>query len=217
MRTDEFDYTLPERLIAQHPPEKRGSSRLLYAHGEILEDILFADLPSLVRPDDVLVLNDTRVIKARLSGSKESGGKIELESASLARKYAAPLPTFRPVQSGFPLALLSPASDRRISSTFGGLSYSDDTPPLDMHPADAKARGLRDGTRVRVWNELGEVYLPLRVTDEVRPGVVCSLKGAWMRTSDNGQTISALTPGHHADLNEGACFNDARVEVAAAP
>lgn len=78
MRTDEFDYTLPERLIAQHPPEYRGSSRLLYAHGEILEDLLFADLLSLIRPDDVLVLNDTRVIKARLSGSKESGGKIEV-------------------------------------------------------------------------------------------------------------------------------------------
>jgi hypothetical protein len=48
----------------------------------------------------------------------------------------------------------------------------------------------------------------------VRPGVVCSLKGAWSRTSDNGQTISALAPSHYADLCEGACYNDARVEVA---
>jgi anaerobic selenocysteine-containing dehydrogenase len=84
-----------------------------------------------------------------------------------------------------------------------------------MHPDDAAARGLRDGMRVRVWNDLGEVYLPLRVTDAVRPGVVCSLKGAWFRTSDNGQTVSALCPAHHADVSEGACFNDARVEVAA--
>jgi hypothetical protein len=45
--------------------------------------------------------------------------------------------------------------------------------------------------------------------------VVCSLKGAWFRTSDNGQTVSALAPAHHADLAEGACYNDARVEVAA--
>ena len=78
MRTDEFDYVLPERLIAQHPPEQRGSSRLLYAHDGLLEDLRFADLLRLVRPDDVLVLNDTRVIKARLSGSKQSGGKIEV-------------------------------------------------------------------------------------------------------------------------------------------
>ncbi len=78
MRTDEFDYVLPERLIAQHPPEQRGSSRLLYAHDGALEDIRFAGLLQLVRPDDVLVLNDTRVIKARLFGSKESGGKVEV-------------------------------------------------------------------------------------------------------------------------------------------
>jgi anaerobic selenocysteine-containing dehydrogenase len=143
-------------------------------------------------------------------------GKIELESGYLARKYGAPLPTFRPVENGYPLALISPASDRRISSTFGGLSFSVDTPTMDMHPDDAAARSLRDGTRVRVWNDLGEVFLPLRVTDEVRPGVVCSLKGAWMHTSDNGQTISALCPAHHADISGGACYNDARVEVAAA-
>ncbi|MDD5384303.1 MAG: tRNA preQ1(34) S-adenosylmethionine ribosyltransferase-isomerase QueA [Gallionella sp.] len=78
MRTDKFDFALPERLIAQHPPERRGASRLLYAHGGALEDCRFADLLRLVRPDDVLVLNDTRVIKARLFGSKDSGGKIEV-------------------------------------------------------------------------------------------------------------------------------------------
>ena len=84
-----------------------------------------------------------------------------------------------------------------------------------MHPVDAEARGLRSGQRVRVWNELGEVHLPLLVTDVIPPGVVCSLKGAWLKTSDNGQTISALCPAHHADIAGGACYNDARVEVAA--
>ncbi len=78
MRTDEFDFVLPEWLIAQHPPELRGASRLLYAHDGVLGDCRFADLLRLVRPDDVLVLNDTRVIKARVFGSKESGGKIEV-------------------------------------------------------------------------------------------------------------------------------------------
>lgn len=78
MRTDEFDFDLPERLIAQHPPEQRGASRLLFAHDGALEDCRFADLLRLVRPNDVLVLNDTRVIKARLFGSKESGGRVEV-------------------------------------------------------------------------------------------------------------------------------------------
>ncbi len=84
-----------------------------------------------------------------------------------------------------------------------------------MHPDDARARGLRDGVRVRVWNDLGEIHLPLRITDMVPPGVVATLKGTWLRTSDNGQTVSALCPTHHADISEGACFNDTRVEVAA--
>ncbi len=78
MRTDEFDFVLPEQLIAQHPPEQRGASRLLYAHDGTLEDRSFADLLQLVRPNDVLVLNDTRVIKARMSGNKESGGSVEV-------------------------------------------------------------------------------------------------------------------------------------------
>jgi anaerobic selenocysteine-containing dehydrogenase len=118
------------------------------------------------------------------------------------------------VESRYPLILISPASDRMITSTFGGVTGAA-TPPLEIHPDDAKARGLVDGMRVRVWNDLGEVHLPVRVTDVIARGVVCSLKGAWMRTSDNGQTVSALCPAHHADIAEGACFNDARVEVAA--
>jgi anaerobic selenocysteine-containing dehydrogenase len=84
-----------------------------------------------------------------------------------------------------------------------------------MHPDDARARGLRHGMTVRVWNDLGEVHLPLEITEAVRQGVVSSLKGAWFRTSDNGQTVSALAPSHHADICGGACYNDTRVDVAA--
>jgi S-adenosylmethionine:tRNA ribosyltransferase-isomerase len=78
MRTDDFDFVLPEQLIAQHPPAQRGASRLLYAHDGALEDRRFAELLQLVRTGDVMVLNDTRVIKARLLGSKESAGKVEI-------------------------------------------------------------------------------------------------------------------------------------------
>ena len=145
---------------------------------------------------------------------KTPSGKVELESTYLRNKYGAPLADYRPVESRYPLALISPASDKRITGTFGGCRDSAATPPLEMHPADANARGLRDGDRVKVWNDLGEVHLTLEITGDVPPGVVCSLKGAWMRTSDNGQTVSALAPSHHADISEGACYNDARVEVA---
>jgi anaerobic selenocysteine-containing dehydrogenase len=146
---------------------------------------------------------------------KTASGKVELASPYLEKKYGARLPSWRPVASSYPLILISPASDQRITSTFGGLHVADGPPPLEMHPDDAKARNLRAGMRVRVWNDLGEVRLPLLVTDVIPRGVVCTLKGAWMATSDNGQTISALCPADHADISEGACYNDARVEVAA--
>jgi anaerobic selenocysteine-containing dehydrogenase len=142
-------------------------------------------------------------------------GKIELQSSMLSERYGAALPTYRPVQSPYPLTLITPASDRRITSTFGGLAANDSTPVLEMHPIDAAGRNLVDAQWVRVWNDLGEVHLPLQITTAVRPGVVCSEKGAWLRTSPNRQTISALAPSHKADIADGACFNDARVEVAA--
>jgi len=72
LRTADFDFELPERLIAQHPPERRGASRLLHLSGTALEDRRFADLPGLLGENDLLVFNDTRVIKARLFGIKES-------------------------------------------------------------------------------------------------------------------------------------------------
>ena len=142
-------------------------------------------------------------------------GKVELESATLGARYGAALPRYRPLDSHYPLTLITPASDKRITSTFGGLDANDATPVLEMNPADAATRGLVDGASVKVWNELGQVFLPLRITAAVRPGVVSSEKGAWLRTSPNGQTVSALAPTHKADLADGACYNDSRVDVAA--
>jgi anaerobic selenocysteine-containing dehydrogenase len=144
---------------------------------------------------------------------KTASGKVELASPYLEQRFGARLPDYRPYRTPYPLILITPASDQRTTSTFGGVRGNEATPPLEIHPADARVRGLRDGMRVRVHNELGEVHLPVRITDAVPPGVVCSLKGAWMKTSDNGQTVSALAPTHHADIAGGACYNDTRVEV----
>jgi anaerobic selenocysteine-containing dehydrogenase len=144
---------------------------------------------------------------------KTPSGKVELESEYLDKAYGQRFPGFNPVVSAYPLALISPGSDERTTSTFGGLETAREE-VLEMHPDDAAARRLVDGERVRIYNDSGEVRLTLRVTEVMRPGVVCAFKGAWMRSSTNGQTISALAPGHVADLCEGACYNDARVEVA---
>ena len=75
---DDFDFPLPPELIAQHPAGSRTDSRLLHLDRHILSDRRFAELPQLVQPGDLFVFNDTRVIKARLFGQKESGGQIEV-------------------------------------------------------------------------------------------------------------------------------------------
>jgi S-adenosylmethionine:tRNA ribosyltransferase-isomerase len=79
MRKSDFFYELPENLIAQTPPERRGDSRLLcMAADGRLADRRFSELPELLAPGDLLVLNDTRVMPARLFGRKQTGGRVEL-------------------------------------------------------------------------------------------------------------------------------------------
>jgi S-adenosylmethionine:tRNA ribosyltransferase-isomerase len=80
MQVSDFDFDLPAELIAQRPLPERAASRLLVLNGQSgrLEDRRFAELPALLQPGDLLVLNDTRVIPARLRGRKASGGRIEM-------------------------------------------------------------------------------------------------------------------------------------------
>jgi S-adenosylmethionine:tRNA ribosyltransferase-isomerase len=80
MLVSEFDYALPEELIAQHPAPERSASRLLHLDGKTgaVRDLAFSELPRLVDARDAVVLNDTRVVKARLAGRKRSGGRVEV-------------------------------------------------------------------------------------------------------------------------------------------
>ena len=82
MKTDftlaDFDFELPPELVAQHPPQQRSGSRLLDGRALQAVDRQFTDLPDLLLPGDLLVFNDTKVVKARLFGQKASGGRLEL-------------------------------------------------------------------------------------------------------------------------------------------
>jgi S-adenosylmethionine:tRNA ribosyltransferase-isomerase len=80
MQIQDFDYALPQHLIAQTPAARRGDARLLHLpRGQQRPvDRRFSELPALLRPGDLLVLNDTRVVQARLSGRKHSGGRVEV-------------------------------------------------------------------------------------------------------------------------------------------
>jgi S-adenosylmethionine:tRNA ribosyltransferase-isomerase len=78
LRLSDFDYDLPRDLIAQTPSPTRTGSRLLHVDGATLSDLVFSELPRLVAPGDLVVFNDTRVIKSRLAAVKPTGGKVEL-------------------------------------------------------------------------------------------------------------------------------------------
>jgi S-adenosylmethionine:tRNA ribosyltransferase-isomerase len=80
VRLSDFDYFLPPDLIAQHPASERTSSRLLHLDGKTgaIEDLRFPDIVRLAGANDLLVLNDTRVVKARLHGRKDTGGEVEV-------------------------------------------------------------------------------------------------------------------------------------------
>lgn len=80
MRIEEFNYILPDELIAQSPLKERGDSRLLVVRPDNnkISDSYFKDFTGLLKKDDLVVFNDTKVIKARLFGKKLSGGKVEL-------------------------------------------------------------------------------------------------------------------------------------------
>lgn len=111
----------------------------------------------------------------------------------------------------YPLALISPASAKLITSTFGEFNLN--KLEASLHPDEATARGIADGDAIRIFNGLGEVHCHAIVTDKVRPGVVQLPKGAWRKSSLNGKTSTALIPGAVEPIAGGACFNDARVQI----
>ena len=117
----DFDFVLPEELIAQHPAAERSGSRLLHVCGSNLQDRLFTDLPTLIAPQDLLVLNDTRVIKARFLGQKESGGQIEvlLERILDARHAVAQVRASRAPKAGTRLVLAGGAFTVQVKGREG--------------------------------------------------------------------------------------------------
>ncbi|NBW24566.1 MAG: tRNA preQ1(34) S-adenosylmethionine ribosyltransferase-isomerase QueA [Betaproteobacteria bacterium] len=107
----DFDFALPPDLIAQHPAKQRSSARLLDARARVLEDRIFHALPDLLGAGDLLVLNDTRVMKARFFGEKASGGKLEiLVERVLAGNQEADAQRYQTVFATQPGAIAAPTA-----------------------------------------------------------------------------------------------------------
>ena len=139
--------------------------------------------------------------------------KIDLFPTALDATAPAGLYGYQPDPGSdkYPLALISPASEKSISSTLAELRQR--SAVLQMHPADAHARGLATDDPVRVFNDHGEVQVPVALNPDMRRGTVSLPKGLWRKSTYNGSTSNALVPDSLTDLGGGACFNDARVQV----
>jgi anaerobic selenocysteine-containing dehydrogenase len=155
-------------------------------------------------------------------------GKCEFWSDTLGTEGLDPLPGYEPAPENaagdpglgehYPLALVSAKGALHfLNSSYANLPRplrAEREPRLDVHPTDAAPRGITDGDEVRVFNRRGEVRLPARVGDGIRPGVVAMPSGWWASLSPGGASANALTPDGVSDRGEGGDFHDTLVEVA---
>ncbi len=180
----DFDFELPPELIAQQPAPERTASRLLHVDGPHLNDLRFADLGGLLRAGDLLVFNDTRVIKARLHGRKASGGKVE----ALIERVIGTDAAMAQVRASHPPPIGSLLE-------FGSAAFS-----AGAKVVDRDGRFFLLAFSANVWDvleHLGEVPLPPYIRH-----------GADQVDEARYQTVYARTPGAVAAPTAGLHFDE---------
>jgi anaerobic selenocysteine-containing dehydrogenase len=153
-------------------------------------------------------------------------GKCEFFSASLEKQGVDPLPRYNPPAEAaasnpelarrYPLSFLSPPRRNFLNSSFANLPRfrdGDKPPELELHAEDARLRGIRDGDRVRVFNDRGSFGAVARVNGKPRRGVVVALSVWWKKFNAEGRNANDLTSQRTADLGGAATFYDCLVEV----
>ena len=159
-------------------------------------------------------------------GFHTPSGKCEFYSESLKAQGVDPLPFYNPpaelassnpqLASKYPLSFLSPPVRNFLNSSFANLPRfreAEGEPSLELHSADATARGINDGDRVRLFNDRGSFTLKARVNDKPRRGVVVAPSVWWKKFSRDGRNANDLTSQRTADLGGAATFYDCLVEV----
>lgn len=155
-------------------------------------------------------------------GFSTPSGKCEFASSVLAARGLDPLPNHVPnyeaagAVQGYPLAMISPPARNFLNSSFvnvASLQALEKEPVLEIHPADANARGIGDGDMVRVFNARGSTHCRAQVGENARPGVVNGLGVWWRKLGANGTNVNELTHQGLTDLGAGPCFYDCAVEV----
>jgi len=152
-------------------------------------------------------------------------GKVEFYSAEAAAAGLGPLPDYIPpledtrseLAKRFPLAMISPPARHFLNSSFvnvTSLRAAEGEPCLDIHPDDARARGVADESYVRVFNDRGSLTLRARVTDRARRGVVVALSVWWKKLARDGKNANELTRSDAlTDMGKAPLFYDCLVQV----
>jgi len=148
-------------------------------------------------------------------GFRKASGRFEFGGTSL--RYSPPAESRfgdATLRQRFPLELVSAKHDDSMNSTFGHREGVDGaTAFADLHSDDAAVRGIRDGTRVRLFNDRGFCYCDARISDAVQPGVVRVPSVRWSKSSPGGMGVNRLTSDRLTDLGAGATFYSCLVEA----
>ncbi|MNW48408.1 Dimethyl sulfoxide reductase DmsA precursor [compost metagenome] len=198
----------------------------------IAQALDYADNPYLkgVTLDDLKEQRSVKLNMAQklhyLDSLSTRSGKIELYSSRMKEAGLPALPSYIPLIEGYdgehrpgignkyPLMFISPPNHSFLNSTFGNvdkLKALEKEPLLQIHPEDARSRGIADGDEVTVWNDRGRYAVSASVTDKMLPGTVVS-QGLWWEGGRNSRA-NALTPDRLADMGGGAVFFSTVVEV----
>ena len=187
MRLSDFDYELPPELIAQHPAATRTGSRLMHVDGATgaIEDLAFTDIVRLLGANDLLVVNDTRVIKARLHGRKDSGGEVEVlvERVLDQERVLAQVRASKPPKAGRRLLLAGGQVEAEV---------------LGRREEFFELRFAGEGSVLDLLSLHGETPLPPYITHA--PGA---------DDESRYQTVYAKVPGAVAAPTAGLHFDDA--------
>jgi anaerobic selenocysteine-containing dehydrogenase len=159
-------------------------------------------------------------------GFPTPSGKCEFYSAAAAKLGLDPLPDYTPPRENalsnpalakrYPLAFISPPCRNFLNSSFANLPFAlatEKEPRLDIHPDDARARGIRDGEQVRIFNDRGAFAAKAAVSTRARPGVVVAPSVWWKKLAPDGRNANDVTSQAIADLGGAATFYDCLVEV----
>jgi anaerobic selenocysteine-containing dehydrogenase len=159
-------------------------------------------------------------------GFRTPSGKCEFYSERLAREGREPVPDYLPPHESqalapelarrYPLAMISPPARHFLNSSFvnvDSLRSAEGEPHLDIHPDDARARGIEDNQYVRIFNDRGSMRARARVTTRARTGVVVGLSVWWKKLTADHCNANAVTSQALTDMGNGATFYDCLVEV----